>query len=77
MARSRKMNRNSRKSRAPRKSRRTVKRAAMHRVGDAPANKATFAAKLGAFVCQSQPLKDVVGDVNGFFERANGREVFR
>jgi hypothetical protein len=75
MNRSKKMNRNSRKSRASRKSRRTVKRGAMHRVGDAPANKATFAAKLGAFVCQSQPLKDVVGDVNGFFERAHGRSV--
>jgi hypothetical protein len=78
MVRSRKMNnnaRNSRKSNNSRNSRNSVKRVSMRRVGDASANKASFAAKLGAFICQSQPLKDVVGDVNGFFERANGKAV--
>jgi hypothetical protein len=75
MARSRKMNRsmNKRSVRRSRNSRRTVKRAPMRKVGDA--SKVSFAAKLGAFVCQNQSLKDVVGDVNGFEERVKGRAV--
>ena len=43
-----------------RKTRRSVKRGGSMKVGDLPANKATFAA-IGAFICQ--PFKDV-GDVN-------------
>ena len=76
MPRSRKMRQSPRKSRRSSSTRRrTVKRVAVRRVGDAPANKVSFAAKLGAFVCQKQSLKDVVGDVNGFFEKAKGRRV--
>ena len=75
MPRSRRMNRSMKKRsvRSLRNSRRTVKRAPMRKIGDA--SKVSFAAKLGAFVCENQKLKDVVGDVNGFEERVNGRAV--
>lgn len=39
------------------------------------ASKATFAAKLAAFICEDQNLNDVVGDVNGFFLKHKGRKV--
>ena len=56
--------------RQPRKM--TVK---MNHVGHASAQKATFAAKLGAFICENQKLGDVVGDLSGFYQRHKGRSV--
>ena len=56
--------------RQPRKM--TVK---MNHVGHASAQKATFAAKLGAFICENQKLGDVVGDLSGFYQKHNGRSV--
>ena len=61
----------SRKSGSPSR-RMSVKQA---RVGQASANKASFAAKLGAFICENQKLGDVVGDLNGFYQKHNGRSV--
>jgi len=45
------------------------------RVGNLSSANASFAAKLGAFICENQNLRDVVGDVNGFEQRHNGRAV--
>ena len=67
MARTRSMRRNNSKKNSL-KSRKPL-------VGSLSADKASFAAKLGAFICENQPLKDVVGDVNGFEQRVNGRQV--
>lgn len=44
-------------------------------VGSLPASRVSFAAKLGAFICQNQKLSDVVGDVSGFEQTHNGRKV--
>ena len=45
------------------------------RVGSASTQKASFAAKLGAFICENQKLGDVVGDLSGFYQKHNGRSV--
>lgn len=58
-----------------RKTKRSVKRGGSMKVGDLSANKASFAAKLGAFICENQALKNVVGDVNGFEQKVKGRAV--
>ena len=47
----------------------------MNHVGYASAQKASFAAKLGAFICENQKLGDVVGDVSGFYQKHKGRSV--
>ena len=47
----------------------------MNHVGHASAQKASFAAKLGAFICENQKLGDVVGDLSGFYQRHKGRSV--
>ena len=47
----------------------------MNHVGHASAQKATFAAKLGAFICENQKLGDVVGDLSGFYQKHKGRSV--
>ena len=61
-----------------RKSVRRSKRVAARRstVGALSAQKATFAAKLGAFMCQNEKLSDVVATPErGFDSRKNGRAV--
>lgn len=47
----------------------------MNHVGHASAQKASFAAKLGAFICENQKLGDVVGDLSGFYQKHKGRSV--
>ena len=47
----------------------------MNHVGHASAQKASFAAKLGAFICENQKLGHVVGDLSGFYQKHNGRSV--
>lgn len=71
MARTRSMRRNNSKK----NSRRNSVKSKHTPVGSLSADKARFSAKIGAFICQNQALKDVVGSVDGFEQKLNGRSV--
>ena len=70
------MARSMRRSRKNSSSRRSVKRGGgLAPVGSKQAGSVTFAAKLGAFLCENEQLKDVVGNDQGFFLTNGNRKV--
>jgi hypothetical protein len=70
------MARSMRRSRKNSSSRRSVKRGGgLAPVGNRPASSVSFAAKLGAFLCENEKLSDVVGSDDGFFTKNKGKSV--
>ena len=72
MAKSMKNNRQNNKSNKNNSKKNNVKAVL---VGTKTGGNVSFAAKLGAFLCECEKLGDVVGDDKGFFSTKNGHKV--